>query len=185
LAQFQTKADPMVDLQNQILEARKAGEYDRASDLSFQLQAQQAVNTLQAAAAIGSLNTFNQALQNPNLSDGAKQIIKEAVFEGGDPKRGLRIDRLPDILAMGIKPGAFEEFVATSEERALGRSVKSGDYDKTYQQKQKMKEEEMKRQQSITGSGGGTPPAPLLQEKVKELEKKVIDDILDAKFAPV
>lgn len=189
LAQFQQKTDPTVQLQQEIAEAQKAGEYERAGNLSLQLNNQLQAQALQATATIGLMNSVNQALVNPNLSKEAKQILKEEIFRGGDPKQGIRQEKLGELLSLSVKPGAFEELLQISEERAKGRKVITGEYDKEYETKrteaERQRQEELKRQTSITQPGGGIPSPPLPQEKVKELEKKVIDEIIGAKFAPI
>lgn len=164
LANFQKQTDPTVELQREIVEAQKAGEYDRAANLTLQLNNQLQAQALQATATIGLMNSVNQALVNPHLSNEAKAILKEQIFQGGDPNRGIRMDKMGELLAISVKPGAFEELLHTAEERAKGRKVLSGEWEKEYEAKrqeaERKRQEEIKRQTSVTQPGGGAPYAP-------------------------
>ncbi len=184
LSQYQTKIDPTVELQQQIAEAQKAGEYDRASNLTLQLNNQLQAQAIQATATIGLMNSVNQALMNPNLSNEAKAILKEEIYGGGNPKNGIRQDKIGELLALSVKPGAFEKLLTDSEERAKGRKVMTGEYDREYEAKrveaERKRQEEIKRQSSVTQPGGGAPLIPLPQEKVREMEKQIHDSIINA-----
>ncbi len=185
LAAFQTKADPLTEMEDKINQLEQAGETAEARRLTRQVEQARSANAVQSVAAVGLLNTINQTLMRPDLTPEAKAIIREKVFEGGDPKKNFRTDKFQELLALSIKPGAWDELIEQAKEQSEGRKVLSG---KTKEQlfqewtaEQEKRKKEAEAQSSLTQPGAGGPNIQLPQEKVKQLEQKLITDIIGAR----
>lgn len=189
LAAQQNRApDPLAELDTRIQQLEEAGDFTNARKLERErgMLITQAVVTQNAQAQI---NQFaNMVELNPVYTPETKAALKELLYKDGRPEYGPN-PKMSALLTQAAVNGTLTEVLEMAENKAIGRKVKSGDYDKEFIQKQKeaqMKADaEIKRQQSITQGTGGAPPEVLPQEKVKELEKKIHDSILSADRAPI
>lgn len=187
LSTLQQKPDPYVQAEQHISDLVAQGEYGKANELSLKMQNQKALEAVQAVAITSLNNTVAQIDLNPAYDEETKRVLKQEIYVDGDPRKGLRNDRFNTLLQIAVTPGGVQELVRTAEERALGRKARSGELEKTWEQKrqamEKKKDEDLKAQQSLTNPGGG-PPVPATEDEIRAQQKALKEAILKATSPP-
>lgn len=186
LAAMQTQADPVAEARKQIVALREAGDYNKADEIQAKVFDYERSESIRQVATVSLTNQLSALEMNPAISEDAKKIIREMAFnDPGNPERGLRADSLNELLATAVKPLGFKRLVDQAEERALGRKVKTGEWEKEYslkqQESERKRQEEIKRQTSVTQPGGGVPAAPTTAEEKKKFDEDFTNKILNAR----
>lgn len=176
--------DPLAELDTRIQQLESEGNFADARRLERErgMLITQAVVIQNAQAQINSF--ANMVETNPVYTPETKAALRELLYKDGRPEYGLN-PKMSPFLTQAAVSGTLTEVLEMAENKAIGRKVKSGDYDKEFTQKQKeaqlKADAEIKRQQSITQSGGGTP-SPGNEDEIKKQQRVWMDKVMSSKF---
>lgn len=183
-AQQNRASDPLAELDARIQQAEEQNDFSTARRLERERAnfITQAVVTQNAQAQINSFS--NMVDLNPVYTPETKAALKELLYKDGKPEYGLN-PKMTSLLTQAAITGNLTEVLEMAENKAIGRKVKSGDYDKEFTQKQKeaqiKADAEIKRQQSITQSGPG-PSISGNEDEIKKKQREWMDKVMKSKF---
>lgn len=170
--------DIFADIDSQIREAESTGDEMRA----VKLRAEKATLLAEARTLQNSVNSVKTivAAHSPNLKPEEKEALNRELYIDGDPRRGFR-DLATVERFLSDPDGAIE----AAKDRAAGRKARSGtlqqEWESERQAAERKRQEDIKRQSSVTQPGGGAPVATPTAEEKKKFDEDFINQILNAR----
>lgn len=170
--------DVFADMDTQIREAESTGDEMRA----VKLRAEKATLLAEARTLQNSVNSVKTivAAHSPNLKTEEREALNRELYIDGDPRRGFK-DLATVERFLSDPDGAIE----AAKDRAVGKKARSGvlqqEWETERQVAERKRQEEIKRQSSVTQPGGGAPVAIPTAEEKKKFDEDFTNKILNAR----